>query len=74
MAVGDSEPAIRQLMTSGGYAFPLMIDGGSVAAAYDISVIPTLFVIDAQGEIRESISGMVSADDLVGITADLVQR
>jgi hypothetical protein len=39
-------------------------DDGSVAKAYAVSVLPTLLVIDEQGEIRHAVNGAPSRDQL----------
>lgn len=74
MAVGDSDAAIRQFMTGSGYTYPLMVDTGSVGSDYDISVIPTLVLIDGKGKIVKTISGVVSAAELGDLVNDLLGR
>jgi thioredoxin-related protein len=38
---------------------------------YDVSVIPTLFVLDSAGTVVKRITGVVPADDLTAILDDL---
>ncbi len=74
MAVGDTDAAIRDLMTSGGYSFPLMLDSGNVGGGYGISVIPTLVLIDSSGNFVKSTSGVVTADALAALVGDVASR
>lgn len=74
VAVGDSDAAIRDYMTAGGYGFPLMLDPGGVAAGYGISVIPTLVIIRPSGKVFKSMSEVVSADALADMVSDLASQ
>lgn len=44
--------------------YPVLHDDGSVAKAYAVSVLPTLLVIDEQGEIRHAVNGAPSRAQL----------
>ena len=71
VAVGDTDAAIRDLMTSGGYTFPLMLDPKNMGAAYGINVIPTLVIIRPSGNVVKSMSAVVTADALAAMVGDL---
>jgi hypothetical protein len=71
VAVGDSDAAIRDFVSSGGYSFPVVLDPGNVGAAYGISVIPTLVIIRPSGIVVKSMSEIVSADALAAMVGDL---
>jgi peroxiredoxin len=71
VAVGDSESAIRQVIESGGYRFPVMVDPGSVGRDYDVSAIPTTFVLDSGGVVVKRLMGVVSADELTTVVRAL---
>jgi hypothetical protein len=71
VAVGDTDAAIRDLMTSGGYSFPLMLDPGNMGVAYGIDVIPTLVIIRPSGTVVKSMSAVVTADALAALVGDL---
>ena len=64
IAVNDSESAMRGFMTTGGWTFPVMLNGDSAANAYDVRFLPTLVVIDSEGRIVEKVVGGVTASDL----------
>ena len=71
VAVGDSDAAIRDLMVTGGFGFPLMLDPGDVTIEYGISVIPTLVLIDASGKVVRTMSEVIGADALADLVSDL---
>jgi hypothetical protein len=71
VAVGDTDAAIRDLMASGGYTFPLMLDPGNIGAGYGVSVIPTLVIIRPSGKVFKSMSEVVTAEALADLVGDL---
>jgi peroxiredoxin len=44
--------------------YPVLHDDGSVAKSYGVSMLPTLLVIDEQGEIRHAVNGAPSRSEL----------
>jgi peroxiredoxin len=72
IGVGDSEDALRQMVASGGYKFPLIVDTANVAAMYGISVIPTVVLIDPSGKVAKSLSEVLTADSLANLVQGLV--
>ncbi len=64
MTVNDSEEAMRDLMTTGGWTFPVMLDADSAASAYGVRAVPTNVVIDSEGRVVNRIIGGVTASDL----------
>lgn len=64
MIVNDSEQAMRDFMTTGGWVFPVMMQADSAANDYGVRFIPTIVVIDREGRIAETIVGAATASDL----------
>jgi thiol-disulfide isomerase/thioredoxin len=64
MDVNDSQEAIRELVTSNGWTFPVMLNADSAASAYGVRFIPTVVVVDSEGRIAEKIVGGTNASDL----------
>jgi hypothetical protein len=73
VAVGDSEDAIRGVIETGGYSFPVMVDPGSVGTDYNISTIPTVLVLDSAGTVVKRITGRVTADELTDVVNGLAE-
>lgn len=73
MAVNDSEDAIRELVTRGGYSFPVMLDEDNVAADYGVRAIPTIVVLDSEGAIAKTLVGGVTAEELSSLVDDLTR-
>jgi thioredoxin-related protein len=73
MAVDDSEAAMADFMSGGGWTFPVMLDADQAAGAYGVRPIPTLFVIDGEGSIVKTIVGGMSAEDLSDLVDDLTR-
>ncbi len=65
----DDAETVRRFMAEEGYHFPAaMADGGHAAAFGGVGRLPTSFLIDRQGRLRNKISGQVHyarLDDLV---------
>ncbi len=59
VAPSNDEGGMRDLMMAEGYSFPVMLDEGDLASAYKIRYVPTLFAIDAEGKLSQSIVGGV---------------
>jgi hypothetical protein len=57
VAPAESEGGMRDLVMSGPYSLPIMLDDGSVASAYKIHYVPTLYVIDSAGNVTQHIVG-----------------
>ncbi len=71
LAVSDGEDAIREFMTRGGYTFPVMLDQDNVAADYGVRAIPTIVVLDSQGEVAKTVVGGMTAEELSSLVDDL---
>jgi hypothetical protein len=67
----SSETGIRSLLTQGGYSFPMMLDEGAVASAYKVRYVPSLFVIDAQGDLVDRVVGSTDFSKLSALVEDL---
>jgi len=74
VAVQDSEPLLRDLVASEGYGFPVLMDPGGMGVSYGISVIPTLVLIDASGNIATKVSRLLTAGELAVLVEDLAGR
>ena len=44
--------------------FPMITDGDAIAAAWQVRALPTIFVLDAEGQIRSSRSGVLIPGEL----------
>lgn len=56
-APSSSQGVLRDLVMSGGYTLPIMLDDGGLASAYKVRYVPDLFVIDAAGNLVQRIVG-----------------
>jgi peroxiredoxin len=61
---GESPSQVARFGEDRGVDYPLVVDGGAVAAAYRVSSLPTLYVIDANGRIAATHSGYWPLDDV----------
>ncbi len=57
VAPAQSESGMRGLMAEGPYSFPVMLDQGAVATAYNVRYVPVLFLIDADGNLVDHVVG-----------------
>jgi thiol-disulfide isomerase/thioredoxin len=64
VALQDSEAAMRDLMVTNGWTFPVIFNGTSVGYAYGVSPIPAIAVIDPEGRIAKRLVGPTSAAKL----------
>ena len=58
-------------MDAGGYTFPVMLDIDEVYKEYGVSAIPTIVIIDAEGQIADTMVGAATADELSAAIAGL---
>jgi len=61
---GESPAQIARFGKERGVDYPLVVDRGRVAAAYQVRTLPTLYVIDGSGRIAEAHSGYWPLDDV----------
>ncbi len=59
VAPSNQEAAVRDLIMSGRYSFPVMLDEGDLASEYNVRSVPNLFLINAQGGLAKNIVGGV---------------
>jgi hypothetical protein len=71
LAVSDGEDDMREFMSEGGYTFPVMLDEDNVAADYGVRAIPTIVVLDPEGEVAKTVVGGMTADELSSLVDDL---
>jgi hypothetical protein len=64
VAPAGDEGGMRDLIKDGPYSLPVMLDEGGVASDYNIRYVPTLHLIDSQGDIAERVVGAVDFDRL----------
>jgi hypothetical protein len=67
----SSEGGMRDLVMASRYSFPMLLDQGGVASAYNIRYVPTLYVIDSAGNIAQRIVGGVDFAKLNQLVDDL---
>jgi hypothetical protein len=67
----SSEGGLRDLVMSGHYTLPIMIDDGSVSSAYKVRYVPALFVIDASGNLVQRLVGGTDFAKLNKLVDDL---
>lgn len=58
VSVDDSAAAALQARRSWRIPYPVVHDDGSVARGYGISAVPTIVLVDAQGRVARSSSGL----------------
>lgn len=67
----ESPPAVARFVEEFGLTFPVPMDSdGKVSAAYQARALPTSFFVDADGVIRETFTGPMSA----GLIESLLER
>ena len=71
MVVGDTAEAMQVFMSRGGWSFPIVMAADELAFSYRVNAIPTTVIIDSEGWITNTIVGVVSADKLASLVADL---
>ncbi len=64
VSVDDSVEQARAAKERWGIPYPVLLDDGSVAKDYDVSVLPTVIMIDEAGEIRHATNGAPSRREL----------
>ncbi len=64
---------MRSLVDGEGYAFPVLLDDSGIGSLFKVRYVPTLFLIDAQGKIRERIVGAVDYARLVSLVHGLAR-
>ena len=62
---------MQAFMDAGGFTFPVMLDVDEVYQEYGVSAIPMIVIIDAEGQIADTLVGAASADELSDAVADL---
>ncbi len=73
LAVQDTKSNMEAFLRKGGYGFPVALVEDEVPASYGIRAIPTIIVLDSNGEIVKKIIGGqgATASDLSKIVDDL---
>jgi cytochrome c-type biogenesis protein CcmF len=65
VAFDDDAGQVQEMATQFGLTYPVGIDTGSrISAAYGVTGVPEMFVIDAQGKITRVFIGRVNAEQL----------
>jgi peroxiredoxin len=64
--IKEDKDVVTQFASSGGFTFPMLRDSvGQVAEKYQIRAIPTTFIIDKQGFVRDKKVGPVTVVQLM---------
>ncbi len=73
LAVQDTKSNMEAFLREGGYTFPVALVEDEVPASYGIRAIPTIFILDSDGQIVKKIIGGqgAKASDLSRIVDDL---
>lgn len=66
VSMDDSRAIARELKRSWHIPYPVLHDDGSFARQYNVSLLPTVILIDADGTIAHAKSGPPSAEQLEG--------
>lgn len=69
----DDRETVRRFMAAEGYRFPAAMAEGSAAAFGGVGRLPTSFIIDKQGRLRQKISGQVHYARLEDLVVPLLQ-
>ena len=69
--MNDTDEAMQAFMDAGGFTFPVMLDVDEVYQEYGISAIPAMVIIDAEGQIVDTMVGAATADELSAAIAGL---
>ena len=64
VSVDEDAAAAARIKHDWQLPFDVALDDGTVSRAYDISMLPTLIYIDAQGTVRHAAAGVASRGDL----------
>lgn len=65
---------VQGVVARGAYDIEILADvTGEVTSAYGARVLPTLFFIDAQGKIKEKITGLISEKEVVDKTTSFLK-
>ncbi len=71
--VGQPEKVVRNYATRHDITYPMLIDNRSSAAKqYDVKGIPTVFLLDREGIVREKILGDIPSEELVELVLELL--
>jgi peroxiredoxin len=63
--MGDDPGAVRSMVEANGLTFPMLVDAGSAARlAYGVGAVPTMFLLDREGIVREKILGGLGGEAL----------
>lgn len=75
LTVQDKVEDAKAFAQSAGVAFPILLDkNGDVAKEYHVQAIPSTFLIDAKGQIKEVIPGGMTAEIMDSLLKQLVQQ
>ncbi len=70
--VGQSKKHVSNFLRRTVSAFPIWMDKDSrIARMYNIKVLPTFFLVDSLGKIRNIIPGWIDEGTLVKMTAEI---
>ena len=66
----DGDPAAY--MAKKNYTYTLLMKGDQVADAYNVMALPTVYIIDTEGKVAQTIVGAGGEEELIGIVQGLL--
>jgi hypothetical protein len=73
LAVSDTEPDMKAFIKKYRLTLPVAMAADEIPAAYGIRGVPTVLVIDGDGDIKRTFVGGTTVENLVSIVDDLTQ-
>jgi hypothetical protein len=75
MAIQSGESDMRDFMSGGGWTFPVALVQDQLALSYGVRYLPTIIVVDAEGQIVKRLIGGqgAAASDLSRLVDDLTE-
>jgi peroxiredoxin len=64
VSVDDSREDAEKARAEWGIPYPVALDDGTVSRGYQVSLLPTVILIDREGKIRSSHAGVPSRGEL----------
>jgi thiol-disulfide isomerase/thioredoxin len=70
VSVDESRQKAEEARTDWRIPYPVALDDGSVARGYQVSLLPTVILIDKHGKVRRSVAGVPSKSELARFLAE----
>jgi thiol-disulfide isomerase/thioredoxin len=62
LSLDKKQEAAQRVITKEHYTFPVYVNAGSMPAEFNVSSIPTTFIIDTEGRLASRVDGMAEYD------------